>query len=64
MSEVKVLERRYVKNNKEYRSYYVVIPSNIAKAIGIKGGDVLKVLLKEVEVDGSPKIALIYYKPI
>jgi len=64
MSEVRVLERKYVKGNKEYRSYYVVIPSNIARAIGIKRGDVLKVLLKEVEVGGSPKIALVYYKPM
>ncbi|MCC6023233.1 MAG: hypothetical protein LM600_00860 [Thaumarchaeota archaeon] len=63
MSEVKVIERRYIKGGREYRSYYVVIPSDVAKAIGLRGGDTLRVLLREVNIDGTLKAALIYYKP-
>ena len=43
--------------------YFVTIPSDFVKVLGIEKGERLLVRIREIEIDGTKKKALIYYKP-
>jgi len=46
------------------RTYYLItIPVSIARALELQGGELLVVKLKEIEVDGSKKLAIVMYRP-
>lgn len=62
MELVKVVARRMRRDGKEYETLYIRIPRSVAKALGIKSGDNLVLLVKNIEVDGRQKPALVYYK--
>jgi bifunctional DNA-binding transcriptional regulator/antitoxin component of YhaV-PrlF toxin-antitoxin module len=42
--------------------YSVAIPKQLARELGIGGGDVLEAVVAEVEVGGVRRRALVYYK--
>jgi AbrB family looped-hinge helix DNA binding protein len=46
-----------------YTEFRVTIPSELAKALGIKPGDTLLVRAVELEINGNKVKALAYYKP-
>jgi len=43
--------------------YSVAIPKQLARELGIGGGDVLEAVVAEVEVGGVRRRALVYYRP-
>ena len=43
--------------------YSVAVPKQLARELGIGGGDVLEAVVAEVEVDGVRRKALVYYRP-
>ena len=46
------------------RTYFMIsIPVSIAREMGLRGGELLVVKLKEVDVDGSRKLAMVVYRP-
>ena len=63
MLRVRVRASTSRKGGREYKTLYVVIPSDIAKLLGIEEGDELYLEVTEIEIDGERKKALIYYKP-
>jgi len=62
MLKVRVRTSTSRKGGKEYKTLYIVIPSNIAKLLGIKEGDELVMEVMEIEVGGEKKKALVYFK--
>lgn len=63
MTQVRVLERVTVKKGKRYKTLYVRIPSDVAKSLRIRGGDVLMLVVDTVKINGRERPGLIYYKP-
>ena len=61
--KAKVWAKKIVRGSKEYKTLYIAIPSPIAEELGIKEGDVLKIIVKRIEVNGKEVNAVIYYKP-
>ncbi len=45
-----------------YKTLYIVIPSDVAKLLNIKEGDELNMTITDIEVEGTKRKALIYYK--
>lgn len=43
--------------------YSVAVPKQLARELGIGGGDVLEAVVAEVEVGGVRRRALVYYRP-
>jgi len=43
--------------------YSVAVPKQLARELGIVGGEVLEAVVAEVEVDGVRRKALVYYRP-
>lgn len=43
--------------------YSVAIPKQLARELGIEGGEVLEAVVAEVEVGGTKRRALVYYRP-
>ena len=43
--------------------YSVAIPKQLARELGIVGGEVLEAVVAEVEVGGVRRKALVYYRP-
>lgn len=62
MESVKVVARRIRRDGKEYETLYVRIPRSVAKALGIKSGEKLVLAIKNIEINGRQKQALVYYK--
>lgn len=60
--KAKVWAKKTTKQGKIYRTLYVVIPSPIAEGLNINEGDILKVTVKQVEINGRKVNAIIYYK--
>lgn len=58
-----MLERVTIKKGKKYGTFYVRIPSGIAKSLKIKRNDVLMLVVDTVKVDSKERLGLIYYKP-
>ncbi len=57
---VKVRASTSRKGGKTYKTYYVVIPSDIAKLLGIEEGTELKLAVMELEIEGTKRKALVY----
>jgi len=62
MLRVRVRASTSRKGGKEYKTLYVVIPSDVAKLLGIEEGDELNLTITELEINGVKKRALVYYK--
>ena len=60
--KAKVWAKKMVKRDKIYKTLYILIPSPIAEALEIKEGDILRVTVKHVEIDGRKVNAIVYYK--
>ena len=50
------------KGGRTYKTLYIVIPSDVAKLLNIKEGDELNMTITDIEVEGTKRKALIYYK--
>lgn len=60
--KAKVWAKKMAKRGKVYKTLYVVIPAPIAEGLNIKEGDILRVTVKQVEIDGKKVNAIVYYK--
>jgi bifunctional DNA-binding transcriptional regulator/antitoxin component of YhaV-PrlF toxin-antitoxin module len=48
--------------SEKYAQYFVTVPKEFVEALKLRVGDILKVEVKEVEVNGSKRKALVYYR--
>jgi len=55
------LQSRPYRGKGEY--YSITVPTEIVKELGWKKGDILVARVLEVEVDGTKRKALVYYRP-
>lgn len=62
MLRVRVRASTSRKGGKEYKTLYIVIPSDIAKLLGIEEGDELNLEIMDIEIGGEKRKALVYYK--
>jgi len=66
--EVSELEPKAVKlqakttKSEKYVQYFVTVPKEFVEALNLRVGDILKVEIREIEVNGSKRKALVYYK--
>jgi bifunctional DNA-binding transcriptional regulator/antitoxin component of YhaV-PrlF toxin-antitoxin module len=51
------------RDTKGYVTYAVTIPKEFARELGIDSGDILFAEVMEIEVGGSKRKAIVYYKP-
>lgn len=59
---VRVIAKKTKRRNKEYETLYVRIPRTIANALGLKSGSTLRLIIRNVEVNGKQRLALVYFK--
>jgi len=59
----KVSVKVVTKKSRGIESYTVTLPKDFARELDIKGGDILFVVIAEVEVDGIKRKGIFYYKP-
>ncbi|MEM1528172.1 MAG: hypothetical protein QW196_08085 [Sulfolobales archaeon] len=63
MIKVKVQARvTKTRSGKEYKTFYVTVPSSIAEFLSLKEGDTLWCDIKTVNVNGGETKAIVYYK--
>jgi hypothetical protein len=66
--EVSELEPKAVKlqvkstKNERYVQFFVTVPKEFVEALKLRVGDILKVEVREIEVNGSKRKAIVYYK--
>ena len=60
MKAVKVTAK---KGGAGHIQYIVTIPKRFAEELGIESNDILFVEIRDIEVDGVKRRALVYYKP-
>ena len=66
--EVSELEPKIVRlqakstKSEKYVQYFVTVPKEFVEALGLKVGTYLKVEIREIEVNGSKRKVLVYYK--
>lgn len=60
--DVVKLQARKTKG-KEYIQYLLTVPKHIIEELDWQKGQPLIVTIKEIEINGTKKKALIYYKP-
>ena len=60
--KVKVWAKKVVKGSKTYKTLYVAIPAIVAESLRISEGDILRVTIKKVSIDGKEVEAIVYYK--
>jgi hypothetical protein len=46
----------------KYVQFFVTVPKEFAEALKLRVGDILKVEVREVDVNGSKRKALVYYR--
>jgi bifunctional DNA-binding transcriptional regulator/antitoxin component of YhaV-PrlF toxin-antitoxin module len=68
VSVVSELEPKAVKlqvkttKSEKYAQYFVTVPKEFVETLKLRVGDILKVEIREVEVNGSKRKAIVYYK--
>ena len=66
--EVSEIEPKAVKlqvkstKDEKYIQYFVTVPKEFVEALNLKPGDILKTEIREIDVNGSKRKAIIYYK--
>jgi hypothetical protein len=66
--EVSELEPKAVKlqvkstKNERYVQFFVTVPKEFVEALKLRVGDILKVEIREVEVNGSKRKVIVYYR--
>jgi bifunctional DNA-binding transcriptional regulator/antitoxin component of YhaV-PrlF toxin-antitoxin module len=66
--EVNELEPKAVKlqakstKSEKYVQHFVTVPKEFVEALRLRVGDILKVEIREIEINGSKRKAIVYYK--
>jgi bifunctional DNA-binding transcriptional regulator/antitoxin component of YhaV-PrlF toxin-antitoxin module len=60
---VKAVKVTAKKGGAGHIQYIVTIPKRFAEELGIESNDILFVEIRDIEVDGVKRRALVYYKP-
>ncbi len=63
MPRVKVQVRVTKKSGREYKTYHITLPKSIVEALNIREGTELECIIKEIDVDGQRKMAIVFYEP-
>jgi bifunctional DNA-binding transcriptional regulator/antitoxin component of YhaV-PrlF toxin-antitoxin module len=55
------LQSKSTKSEK-YIQFFVTVPKEFVEALNLRVGDILKVEIREIEVNGTKRKAIVYYR--